>query len=398
GFKVYEYSYYCSYPRDKFPMEKAKIFVRNFSDVYRNLEEASRCDYCDFQHQVRGNRDPISILLPEIQEARDLARGLQVKARYEIYTGQYAEAIQTLRVGYALAKNISDQPFIVSQLVGIAINDAYMNECLREFVQQPDAPNLYWTITALPTPPFHARGPMKVEMDTLRLMLPELVKAMDSPNEMTDDDWRNLNTESMRKIQEFTPLTNNVNNDLLSQETTKLISAGLSVATYPKAKQWLINQGKTSEEVNAMSTQKVIGLYSVFQFEKVRDECLKKIELPYWQSKEIQTNWEDFLKDNMSPLGALVSLMFPAVEAYQGAITRSTMNQDIMRIVEACRIYAAENDGKLPEKLEDIKSVPIPHTDPFSGKPYNYKIVDGAAWIDVDLSYGTRRTEIRIKK
>jgi hypothetical protein len=49
----------------------------------------------------------------------------------------------------------------------------------------------------------------------------------------------------------------------------------------------------------------------------------------------------------------------------------------LLRHVEALRLYAAEHDGKLPDKLSDI-DVPLPD-DPVTGKPFAYKVEEGTA-------------------
>ena len=49
----------------------------------------------------------------------------------------------------------------------------------------------------------------------------------------------------------------------------------------------------------------------------------------------------------------------------------------VMRQVEALRMYAAENGGKFPARLEDL-TVPVP-IDPIHGKPFVYKIEGDAA-------------------
>ena len=39
-------------------------------------------------------------------------------------------------------------------------------------------------------------------------------------------------------------------------------------------------------------------------------------------------------------------------------------------------MYAADHDGKLPDRLADV-SVPVP-PDPFTGKPFRYAVEEGA--------------------
>jgi hypothetical protein len=51
----------------------------------------------------------------------------------------------------------------------------------------------------------------------------------------------------------------------------------------------------------------------------------------------------------------------------------------LLRHVEALRMYAADNDGKLPTKLDEVK-VPLP-VDPVTGKPFLYEVSGGTALI-----------------
>ena len=50
---------------------------------------------------------------------------------------------------------------------------------------------------------------------------------------------------------------------------------------------------------------------------------------------------------------------------------------NLLRTVEALRMYAAEH-GRWPEKLDEIKAVPVPN-DPFTEKPFEYAVKDGVA-------------------
>ena len=399
NYQAIEYAHYCSYSRDKFPMEKAKKFADGFRNVYRHLEDGSRSDYCNWEHPLRGNENPIAILLPEIQEARDLARALQVKARVEIYEGNYDAAVQTIRVGKHLAKHVADSPILVSKLVGIAI-DGLMYSTLAELIRQPDAPNLYWTLSAQPNLAITMAQAVEWEMDVLRQMLPGLAKAMDSPDELSDAEWKEIQDRAVKIIsyiwgymspnQQFTPFVRE-----------SLYRSGGLVA-YPKARQWLIDGGKTPEEVESMSTAKVIGLWSVERYKISRDGYLKLLTLPHWQRRPLLDERERKLQREYAnpvvPLDMLANALFPAIGATFNAEARSVMQTDVLRIVEAIRLYAAQNDGKLPEKLDDIVAVPIPPFDPFSGKPYSYKIKDGAAVIESDAAWsGFYRFVVTIK-
>ena len=91
-----------------------------------------------------------SFLLPEIQECRELARTLRVKARYEIFDGRLADAFETLRWGYQLARDAAQPPFLISGLVGVAIAGV-MNVELEHLIEE-SGDNYYWAIAGLPQP------------------------------------------------------------------------------------------------------------------------------------------------------------------------------------------------------------------------------------------------------
>ena len=62
----------------------------------------------------------------------------------------------------------------------------------------------------------------------------------------------------------------------------------------------------------------------------------------------------------------------PHVIQARRAQARLEQRLALLRHVEALRLFAAEHDGKLPEKLSDV-AVPLP-ADPFTGKPFDYKL------------------------
>lgn len=64
----------------------------------------------------------------------------------------------------------------------------------------------------------------------------------------------------------------------------------------------------------------------------------------------------------------------------------------MLRLLEALRLYAAQHDARLPDRLDDVTEVPIP-IDPVTGRPFEYRR-DGAkarlqapTFRDVPLNY-----------
>jgi hypothetical protein len=52
------------------------------------------------------------------------------------------------------------------------------------------------------------------------------------------------------------------------------------------------------------------------------------------------------------------------------------------RVIEAIRMYAAQNGGKLPQSLSEITVVPVP-VHPRFGTPFPYKLAGGTATLEV---------------
>ena len=94
----------------------------------------------------------------------------------------------------------------------------------------------------------------------------------------------------------------------------------------------------------------------------------------------------------------MVNLTFPATTAYLNALTRAQHTREVLRIVEALRKYASENGDRFPEKLEEIQSVPVPPIDPYSGKPFDYKLRDGIAVIESDSGNAMIRFVVKVRQ
>ena len=153
--------------------------------VLKDLERAGQCASCDWQYPLAA--DGFDTLMPDVTESRRYARLLNAGARKHLALGEFDQAVQTLKVGYALARHTADAPIIVPGLVGLAITDM-MSDRVLELAQQPGAPNLYWALTYLPHPFFDVRRVFEGEMLCLGYGLPQLRQA-DSPVKSLEH-WR----------------------------------------------------------------------------------------------------------------------------------------------------------------------------------------------------------------
>ena len=396
-----EISSWNDMPLDELPQEKVEVFVRMTRGIYRDFKWASRLDTCDWSQPIReGN--PLLVLLPDIQQSRTPARFLAIRARWQIAQGQFDDAIETLRVGYALGRNVAESPCLVSDLVGIAICNI-MSQQIETMIQQPDSPNMYWALTNLPRPLIDTRGAFEAEYDLLFLACPEL-RHVDDP--AVGAAQAQLWIERM--VREPACWQHNAWDapSGLQQEELRATLTGMILKGYPKARRALIAQGRSAEQVEAMPVTQAVAIYTVQVFKELRDEKCRWFSLPLWQAAP---GLEKADKDLRAKSRRLEIIPFgrnllPAIQAVKIAEARNQRTIALLRTIEALRLHAAAHDGRLPEKLSDITEVPIP-TDPFTGKPIECKIDDGVAVLEVYNHYQgmkklspSRRIEIRMAK
>jgi hypothetical protein len=95
----------------------------------------------------------------------------------------------------------------------------------------------------------------------------------------------------------------------------------------------------------------------------------------------------------------IARLLLPAMHAVRNAQVRLERDVAALRVIEALRMYAAEHDGRLPQTLEDIETVPVP-TNPATGKAFAYRLDGKTGILELPPSDGTfgynRRYEIQV--
>ena len=176
-------------PLDELPRDEMRRLVNGFGG-YDDLREAARRERCDWDYQLQ-NVDGLKSLefhLTEVQDSRGLARFLAAKARLEIAEGRYADAVETMGVGYQFARDLSTAPIIICRLVGIAIGGV-LDDQAHAFFAAPKSPNLYWAFTELPRPFIDMRPAVEFELTLPERVFPMLKDpehAQHSPEQWAD--------------------------------------------------------------------------------------------------------------------------------------------------------------------------------------------------------------------
>jgi hypothetical protein len=362
-------------PSKDLPREEVRLFLQRYHNLFRELELASRCDRCDWEFRERIRTDALGLLLPDIQQLREFAHLLRLRAGLEIAEGRFGDAVRTLRIGFAMAKHANQSPTMIAALVGVAIANQ-MADLVTDLIQVPGAPNLYWAITDLPQPFIDLR----VSLQSERM----LVSGLFSPLAEAGIDIRSTPL-SNQQLQVVIEGMGHLFDDGRSRETTSLRLAliGMTAKGYPEAKEFLLAQGMTAETVEAMPRLQVVLIFALAEYDRLFDEMIKWQGIPYWQARPGMAKADQGLREEKIKAGELgriplASYLIPAVQKVFFATTRLDRKLAALRSIEAIRLYAAGHDGKLPAALSEITEVPIP-IDPVTGKEFDYKMEDGKA-------------------
>jgi hypothetical protein len=358
-------------PREKEFRAKEPVVAQTAVALYRRMAYAARFESCDWQLPFReGN--PLTIPLPEVQQSRTFGRLLSAKARLETAEGKYGRAVETIQTGFALARDVAKGQTLVNALVGVAIA-SLMTPQIEQFIQQPDAPNLYWALATLPRPLVDFRPAFEEESSFVYLQFLDL-RELDK-KDLVPEQWSRLLENTVKELSKLEEtFAGRLGSEESKRSGLKLSAAAMAVQGYPVAKQYLVEHGRAAAEVEAMPVAKVILLYSVELYQGLSDEQYKLTFLPYAEGERWYAQADRMLKQAAAGRREIIplTLLLPLISAAKHAETRMEWTIARLRIFEALRIYAAAHDGRLPDRLDDVGEVPIPRN-PFDDKPFNYR-------------------------
>ena len=377
------------------PEDEERVY-RNLNEVFQFMERASRRTYYDWsdRHEYRG----IATLLPQIQEARELARYLGSKANWEIRNGRYNDAIRTIRVGFALSDHILEAhppTYLVGMLVGIAIKGV-MQEQLFLLAAQPDAPNLYPALMQIQVSNKPWLDALRSEM--LLLLTPQRSGAdfIETIDRLSPEEAKAFLDEMLRTSLQG---LGGLGSEDEFESTVSIWRTGLYVLSYLPAKQRLLQMGRTEQEIEALSTHQIIAPFVFEELRRAYDLMVVTAAMPLGESYTAFGSIDEYMmslqRRNASPVDMILALLTPAINAARTAHHRQTQTLDLLKIIEALRYYASVH-GTLPESLADITELAVPKTCPITGDAYEYRLEGRTAVIDYNLFPGGGRSRIEI--
>ena len=332
----------------------------------KQADFAAPLDNPDWQILQKLKAEGISLLVPDLQGMRQLANALKVRFRAEVALGRFDDALRTAKTMFALSRHVSEHPIYIGSLVAIAIAQTTIGP-LEEMLEQPGCPNLYWALTNLPRP------------------LVPLNKASDGEGlwplaHLGDlDDKAPMSEEQIKKISAFVDNILGEGKPVKPSDSARvyLDARSKDEGKLNAARRRLVEAGLPEERLARFPPDQVILLDEQREYDERRDELMKLMTLPPWQFEPLFSQIEPRIKPDKSKPALFADFFLPAVQKVHRRQWQLEQRIELLRHVEALRMYAAAHDGALPASLAEI-TVPLAN-DPFTGKPFRYEFVGHTA-------------------
>lgn len=379
-----------------FPKDEVAKFLKKFPGTFANLRVAASREECDWSWRLQdlSGVDAISFIIEEVQQSRELARLVILKIRLAIAEKRFDDAVDWLRIGYKLANDVAEPPTLINDLVGVAIASMMTAE-VKNLIAATGSPNMYWALSSLPTPLINIRPAMRYEMSLPKKVFPALEYAETAQH--SAEEWANLLTTAVREIQKL-QRSGGRRPRPVPEMQHRLMAVGLALRGYPRAKRELVEWGMNPEKVDAMPVGQVVTIHQARVYRHMYQEMMKWTYLPYDQAYAGLQRSEAKLKsegyfgsfDRSREIIPLTSLLLPTTTLAYRATARVDVRIAGLRVLEAVRMHAAENNGRLPDSLDKITMVPVPRN-PATGTHFHYRVVGGRALLDIPAPPGGQK-------
>ncbi len=312
------------------PKEEIRAYLAHFATALRIADQAARCDHCDWELPPFKIQD-IDFPLENIQHLRILAALLTTRSMLELSESRFDDDVRTLQTGFALARDIGKGNTLIQDLVGIAVG-AIMFGQVEQWEQVSGSPNLFWALTDLPAPLVNTAPAMRSELTTLYRSFPPLKEILRSSDKgaMSEEEVNRIIAEMYKDWEAI------IGQDVPDWQR-KFGAAALVLKTYPAAKKYLKERGRTDEQLDAMPAAQVVLLYYVEQYDEVKDDYLKWMNVPPWQARPGLEEAGKKVRDIGPTANPILVSLLPAVEKVYGARVRIENAADYLRCAEALR-------------------------------------------------------------
>jgi hypothetical protein len=347
--------------RSEFSSAAAPLDAPNLVSL---LELGGRCQYCDWQPPMRELG--INTLLPHLNQTREMANYLTVRAVYFARNGNVSEALRLTKLEVELGSKIGQEQVLVSGLVGIGIV-ANAGVALHEVMIQPDCPNLYWALASLPRPMISLRNCLSGERIWIYGTFHEL--RADRIDDLSADGWHSVFKRMVDYSKQPGMAASSMawaNDQTVADEVKRNLPE--AAAAYAQA------HNISADQAEQLDPFKLVAWYWFEQCQDLQDDNFKLSSLPYPQAAAKWQQFADRYKQMVldQPANPFLNII-PALAKAARTFVRSDRMLAALTDVEAIRSYAAANNGNLPDSLSSITDTPA-LDNPMTGKPFNYQV------------------------
>jgi hypothetical protein len=370
------------------PLDDPKLLSKNnvfAASFYRALKRAAFKRTAEWEYPI-GEEPFATIILSDVQGSRDIVgNGLSVWIRQHIARGQLAEAREAILVGLAVSRHYSRTPFLITQFVCAHLDSMLMTR-IEELLSQPDCPNLYWALSALPRPLVDLRPSIELEQRFLQMSVPGL------------DDLDRLQTEEQWTTHALSAF------DLFSQMPDKMagrpLLAHAAQIARPEMSEW-VDGG--ANRVAQMSDAEAALRWFLHAQQEQAEETTALMSLDPQAAIPRLAALQKRMEKFYSKLGVPALQVVASTPSSYLVAHGLELRIDALRVVEAIRDYAAHHGGQVPPSLDKIVDSPVPDN-PLSGKPFQYEATPDGATLSTqgyqvnEKEIGEIRYRIKIRK
>ncbi len=350
-------------------LEERREYVKSLDWVYGELHLLAIAEdqRYDLRLKDKSGVEVFTMLLPEIQQSRELARCLGHKFRVQVADGDVEGAVSTLRDGFRLGAFIGQGKTLVQSLVGLAIQAIMLEESLA-LLELEEVPNMYWAYATLPRPLVNMQAPVEFEMEAIGRVFPIFEIA-----ETEEHDESYWNSQWAKMAGELSELGGGPN------QSQRAALALIGVAGGEKTRRRLIESGMDSKRVAAMPLMQAVLIDTSRELKRASQDLLKAQYLPAPLRKGVlereNERFRTWLREETltSPAAVVAGMLLPALLSVDEAVTHKEYVVNRIMTVEAIRMHAHANGGELPESLDELGPAPaLP--DPYTGKHFGYSL------------------------
>ncbi|MEO1528010.1 MAG: hypothetical protein AAFX06_21470, partial [Planctomycetota bacterium] len=365
---------------------RAEAILANRESVQDELERATDCMEIHFDLNIRDKdlMERISLLLPEVQKSRSLARLLIVRAHTEARAGDWDAFSRTVTTLFRVAEMAGhDNAFLVGRLVRYAIVSVTL-DLIESTSQFEDCPNFYWALASVPQGLFDVERALEWEREN-----PLIIFGIDPlPNEpigaAAAATQLRKTIDTLRNIGSISGSGSSNNFDLGSAQ----MFGGLYVAgAAAGCREMLKNDATWADRVDELSDAEAVLRANQTECRRLVDEFFSwallptSIRDPYLAAAESKLE-EPMMGSPVLPAKWTVQLLLPALRAVYRAEHR--MQNRFVEAINLQAIRAAVVENSLPA---DVDQLPLPAWPGFGDRPDNwYKRLTNsvAEWKRVD--------------